>query len=133
MRILVTGITGFVGGHLAEALLAQGSAEVFGLSRRGEWPGSLRTLADRIELYPCDLSNRDNIEAILRRVNPDQIYHLAGYAHVGRSFQESDAAWAGNLTSTRYLYEAIASWAGRPRVLFVSSGLVYGDAERMDQ
>ena len=42
---------------------------------------------------------------------------------------EPDAAWAGNLTATRSLYEAVSRWGGRPRILFVGSGLVYGDAD----
>ncbi|HEY7330336.1 MAG TPA: GDP-mannose 4,6-dehydratase, partial [Gemmataceae bacterium] len=54
-------------------------------------------------------------------------YHLAGYPHVGRSFKEPDAAWLGNLTATRSLYEAVIRCGGRPRILFVGSGLVYGD------
>jgi GDP-4-dehydro-6-deoxy-D-mannose reductase len=54
---------------------------------------------------------------------------LAGYAQVGQSFREPEAAWDGNLTATRRLYEAVARWGGRPRILFAGSGLVYGDGE----
>src|SRR5438552_9096690 len=133
MRIFVTGITGFAGGHLAEALVAQGGTAVSGLSRRGEWPPELRHLAEEVELYPCELGNRDNLGAVLRRTDPEQIYHLAGYAHAGKSIQESDAAWAGNLTATRILYEAIQRWGGKPRVLYVGSGMVYADPEREEQ
>ncbi len=68
-------------------------------------------------------------EAILRDVQPEHIYHLAGYAHVGRSFQEPEASWEGNLTATRGLYDAVVRWGGRPRILFVGSGLVYGESE----
>jgi GDP-4-dehydro-6-deoxy-D-mannose reductase len=66
-------------------------------------------------------------------VQPEQIYHLAGYPHVGRSFQEPEAAWEGNLTATRSLYEAVIRWGGRPRILFVGSGLVYGDSATAEQ
>ena len=41
-RVLITGVTGFAGGHLAEALLARGGVEVFGLSRHGQWPQEWR-------------------------------------------------------------------------------------------
>src|SRR5262249_1849099 len=50
-----------------------------------------------------------------------------GYAQVAASFREPDRAWADNLMATRNLYTAIERWGGRPRVLFVSSGLVYGN------
>jgi GDP-4-dehydro-6-deoxy-D-mannose reductase len=125
MRILVTGVTGFVGGHLAEALLA-GGAEVHGLARGAAWPDDLAHLAGAVRLHATDLADGGGVEAVLRAVRPEQVYHLAGYASNGRSFREPDAAWAGNLTATRALYDAVTRWGGSPRVLFVSSGMVYG-------
>lgn len=131
MRALVTGITGFAGGHLAEALLHRG-VEVAGLSRSGSWPAELCFLRDRVALHACDLRDTSAVEGLVRRLCPDQIYHLAGYTNAGRSFAENDAAWEGNLSATRSLYQAIERWGSRPRILFVGSGLVYetpGDAE----
>jgi GDP-4-dehydro-6-deoxy-D-mannose reductase len=132
MRNLVTGVTGFAGGHLAEALLARGET-VFGLSRRGDWPREWRHLTGRVELHPCDMGERTALEEMLRKVQPERIYHLAGYASTGRSFQEPDAAWAGNLNATRGLYEAVIRWGGTPRILYVGSGLIYGDPETPEQ
>ena len=129
MRILLTGATGFAAGHLAEALLAGGQVELVGISRRTQWPEELRHLAGRVDFRAGDVGDRNALEALLRDVQPAQIYHLAGYAHAGQSFREPDAAWAGNLSATRSLYEAVLRWGGKPRVLFVGSGLIYGDAE----
>src|SRR5262245_9414707 len=109
MRILVTGVTGFAGGHLAEALLARG-AEVVGAARRAEWPAAWAHLAGRVGLRACELCDGPGVEALLRDIRPDAVCHLAGYAHVGRSFQEPEAAWAGNLTATLTLYEAVRRW-----------------------
>src|SRR5262245_11351223 len=128
MRNLITGVTGFAGGHLAEALLARGEA-VVGVSRGGAWPAGWRHLAGAVELRACDATDGTAVEAVLRAARPERVYHLAGYAQTARSFQEPDAAWAGNLGATRALYEAVVRWAGRPRVLFVGSGLVYGEAD----
>ncbi|HJT76542.1 MAG TPA: GDP-mannose 4,6-dehydratase, partial [Gemmataceae bacterium] len=133
MRVLVTGITGFAGGHLAEALLARGGAEVYGVSRSGWWPAEWQYLEGRAALRACDLGNRDAVQAVLEEVKPEQVYHLAGYPHVGRSLREPDAAWEGNLTATRNLYEAVARWGGRPRILAIGSGLVYGDPDTPEQ
>jgi GDP-4-dehydro-6-deoxy-D-mannose reductase len=129
MRILITGATGFVGGHLAEALLAQGGAELHGLCRRAAWPAEWSHLTGSITLHQADLTDGPAVEAIVRAVRPVQVYHLAGYAHTGRSFSEPAEAWAGNLTATLSLYDALARWGGEPRVLAVSSGLVYGDPD----
>jgi GDP-4-dehydro-6-deoxy-D-mannose reductase len=127
MRNLITGVTGFAGGHLAEALLARGET-VAGISRHAAWPRGWDHLAGAIDLRACDAADGVALEAVLRAVRPERVYHLAGYAKTARSFQESDAAWAGNLGTTRALYEAVVRWGGRPRILFVGSGLVYGDA-----
>jgi GDP-4-dehydro-6-deoxy-D-mannose reductase len=132
MRNLITGVTGFVGGHLAEALRARGE-EVVGVARHPAWPTAWRHLAGNVELRGCDVGDGAAVEAVLREVRPERIYHLAGYAQVGRSFAEADAAWAANLGATRALYEAVIRWGGRPRILFVGSGQVYGAADEPGQ
>jgi GDP-4-dehydro-6-deoxy-D-mannose reductase len=133
MRVLVTGITGFAGSHLAEALLAQGGVTLYGVSRRGQWAAPWQHLAGRVTLCRCDLGDRSAIDAVLREAKPDRIFHLAGYPHPGKSLNEPEAAWSGNLTATRVLYEAITTWGGRPRVVYVSSGMIYGDTDSPDQ
>jgi GDP-4-dehydro-6-deoxy-D-mannose reductase len=125
-RSLITGATGFVGSFLAEALLERGET-VIGLSRHSARSAGSDPGLDRVELHPCDLCDSARVERLLHEIQPTRIYHLAGYARTGRSFQEPDAAWDGNLTATRRLYEAVARWGGRTRILFVGSGLIYGD------
>jgi GDP-4-dehydro-6-deoxy-D-mannose reductase len=133
MRILLTGVVGFAGSHLAEALLAREGVQLFGSGRRAGWSDESRHLAARVDYRSCDLCDAAAVEALLRETQPDQVYHLAGYADVGRSFREADEAWAGNLAATRGLYEAIGRWGGMPRILYVSSGLVYGEPQTADQ
>jgi GDP-4-dehydro-6-deoxy-D-mannose reductase len=69
----------------------------------------------------------------MQAIRPDQVYHLAGYAQPGKSFQDADAAWESNLTATRRLYDALVHGGSQPRILYVGSGLVYGDPETPDQ
>jgi len=133
MRVLITGITGFAGGHLTEALLSRGEADIVGIARRGQWPQEWQHLRDQVSLVPCNLCDRPALEALIRRIQPEQVYHLAGYAHVGESFKEPDAAWESNLTATRHLYEAIEAGGGKARIVSVGSGLVYGDTDAFDE
>lgn len=130
MRVLITGVTGFVGSHLARALLARGGVELFGLARQTDRPVEATELDQRVRLFGCDLCDGEAIERILREVQPDHIYHLAGYSDAGRSYQEPDAAWQGNLAATRSLYDAVMRWGVRPRILYVGSGAVYGEPEK---
>jgi GDP-4-dehydro-6-deoxy-D-mannose reductase len=134
MRILVTGCTGFAGGYLVTELLSVPGATVFGITRRCDQELPADHPAHQLAgLRIGDLADRAAVEIMLREVQPEQIFHLAGYAQVGRSFEEPDAAWAANLTATRNLYEAVLRWGGRPRILYVSSGLVYGDPHAADR
>jgi GDP-4-dehydro-6-deoxy-D-mannose reductase len=131
MRILVTGITGFAGSFLAEALLPGRDVQLWGVHRPGKPPGSLP--AGALTWAACDLADRAATTDLVRQARPDQIYHLAGYASTGRSYREPDAAWEGNLMATRNLLAAVTAWGGQPRILHISSGLVYGEPKDADQ
>ena len=133
MRILISGITGFVGGHLTEALRAEGGHAVVGVSRQAAWGPTWTHLEGAAELHVADLLDGAAVERLLRDFRPEWVFHLAGYANPGKSFREPDQCWADNLSATRSLYDAIARSEVRPRILFVSTGLVYGDAEGPDQ
>jgi GDP-4-dehydro-6-deoxy-D-mannose reductase len=131
MRILITGITGFVGGHLVEALVSS-EHKLFGYCRQGSWPPALTHLADKATLISGELADTSRVEEILKESRPDWIIHLAGYANPGRSYQEVDRCWHDNLTATRSLYDAIVQSVCRPRILYVSSGLIYGEPDEPD-
>jgi GDP-4-dehydro-6-deoxy-D-mannose reductase len=113
--------------------LSQKDVELHGLSRRARWPEEWRHLDGRVKLWNCDLCASPDLHQTLEIIRPDHIYHLAGYAQPGKSLQDADAAWASNLTATRRLYDAVVQWGGRPRILYVGSGLIYGDPENPDQ
>jgi GDP-4-dehydro-6-deoxy-D-mannose reductase len=132
MRTLITGVTGFVGGHLAEALLSASAGEIHGLSRSGAFPPEWQHLNDQVTLHAVDLTDAAAVEALIRSVRPDRIVHLAGFADAGRSFREPGAAWAGNLTATRTLFDAVTHWGGSPRIVVASSVQVYGVADPPD-
>src|SRR5262245_19013313 len=102
MRILITGMTGFVGGHLVENLVSGGHA-LFGFGRRAAWPAALAHLAGRADLLSGELTDTARVEAAWGHARPDWVMHLAGYANPGRSYQQSDQCWHDNLTATRSL------------------------------
>ncbi len=129
MRVLITGITGFVGGHLTERLVAEGGHTIAGLCRRAVWPSCLHHLSSAAQLHAADLHDEFRLSEVLAKVRPEWVFHLAGYAKTGQSFHDSAACWKANLDGTRILYQAIAQSGLKPRILFASSGLVYGEPD----
>jgi GDP-4-dehydro-6-deoxy-D-mannose reductase len=121
MRVLITGVTGFVGRHLLNHLRSVTDWELHGWSRHLVDASSLGIPIDRV-----DWSLLDSVAQGIRRVQPEAVIHLAGHADAGGSFANPLAAWSGNLTPTLHLYQAVHESGLQPRVLHVSSGSVYG-------
>lgn len=133
MRALITGVTGFVGTHLAEHLLAQGD-EVAGCSDRGQWSADAPAqLLDRVSLFGWNLSTDDEPSA-WRGFAPECVYHLAALSvpeDCGYE-QPTPAAWALNVEGTRRVLDAALRLPSPPRVIVASSSHVYApiDAAR---
>ena len=79
MRVLITGITGFVGSHMAEFALAQG-AEVFGSCRWRSKTENIDHLRSRISLIESDLRDMSSTRALVERADPTYVVHLAAQA-----------------------------------------------------
>lgn len=129
-KILITGISGFVGSYMAKRLLDQG-AEVYGIARRradGAVPNNLKRLsiAGKIHLIEGDLENLSSLETALSFSNPDLIFHLGGQSSVMRSFEDPFETMSGNCIGTSNLLEAIRIKDLDPIVVFSGSSEEYG-------
>ena len=130
-RALITGISGFVGGFLAEHLLDAGDA-VLGCSPDGRWEAeSPEAIRDRVELVAWDLGDADGMAPDARqrieRFAPDVLYHLAALSvpeDCGRR-QPTSRATAVNVGGTRRMLELVAGLGRGVRVLLISSSHVY--------
>ena len=128
MRALVTGISGFVGGHLTEHLVAEGDI-VVGLSASGRWPAELAHLGRQARIEQFNLVEDDvaTLADIVRRKQPEVIYHLAAQSNPQGSLADPRATWALNLWGSFNLLEAVKSSGQTPRIVLVSSGVCYGN------
>jgi len=127
MRVLITGIAGFAGSHLAERLLAAGHT-VFGTQLPGENLANLAAVQSQIELLRCDVTRRSDVLGAVEASSPDWIFHLAGQASVGDSFHNPGLTVDVNVKGTVNVLEAarLAPGDERPRTLIVTSAEVYG-------
>jgi len=107
-RVLVTGISGFAGSHLAERLLELG-AEVIGLVRRHSVPEyrNLSHFIDRVELFEGNLTDLGSLLTLLKKEQPDTIFHLGAQSFVPTSFRAPLETYDTNVLGTANLFEAI--------------------------
>ena len=121
MRVLITGITGFVGRHLARDLLAAGH-EVFGASTE-------TAALEGVSMLEADVTDPAAVHRMIADSDPEAILHLAGLSHVGESWKRPGDYLRVNFVGTRNLLHA----AGGRRVLFASSAEVYGQVPESEQ
>jgi dTDP-L-rhamnose 4-epimerase len=132
-QVLITGGAGFIGSHLADALLAQGHAvrALDSLSPQVHDTGTTRPeyLADDVELVVGDVRDPAAVRAALRGV--DTVYHLAAMVGVGQSMYQVADYTAVNALGTAVLLEALIE---RPvaRLVVASSMSIYGEGLYVD-
>lgn len=126
-RVLITGATGFVGGYLIAHLRAAHP----GWAITGTTLGEQRTAgseqrAEGAAIVPLDLRDAAATAALVARVQPGAVFHLAGQSNVPVSFADPEATLTNNIMSTLHLLDACRAHAPAARLLIVSSAEVYG-------
>ncbi|HEV7815684.1 MAG TPA: NAD-dependent epimerase/dehydratase family protein [Janthinobacterium sp.] len=118
-RALVTGLQGFTGRYMARELEEAGY-RVFGTALSDE--------PDAPNVSQADLLDRDAMAALVQRVQPDVVVHLAGIAFVAHA--NAEQIYRVNVVGTRNLLEALAGLERKPSaVLLASSANIYGNAD----
>ncbi len=120
-KILITGVNGFVGGHLTEALAMDGH-RVIGCGLQ-EQPSDV--VADKIDQYfRCDLTIAAEVDKLpLDKI--DGVIHLAGLAAVGPSFDNPIAYMNVNEGAVVELFEGALRQEAKPKFVVISSGAIY--------
>ncbi len=127
MKILITGITGMVGSHLAEySLRDHPEVEVHGLVRWRSPLDNLGGVLNRVQLHTGDLRDLHSLSVIVRRVKPDWIFHLAAQSFVTTSFDMAADTLQTNVVGTTNLMDAVRLAGLDPRIHICSSSEVYG-------
>jgi GDP-mannose 4,6-dehydratase len=127
MRILITGITGMVGSHLAEYVLAHHrGVEVHGLVRWRSPLDNVRGILDRVTLHEAELRDLHSLVRLLDTVKPARIFHLAAQSYVGASFLAPADTMQTNVVGTTNLLDAVRLTGIDPLIHICSSSEVYG-------
>ncbi|MCX6563814.1 MAG: GDP-mannose 4,6-dehydratase [Candidatus Aminicenantes bacterium] len=127
MRVLITGITGFAGSHLADYLLAEHpGVRVFGLVRWRSRMDNIAQIRDKIELHEADLKDIISLKKALAEIKPDRIFHLAAQSFVPASWKLPVETFAINALGQINLFEAVLSLKLDPRIQIAGSSEEYG-------
>ena len=134
MRILITGITGFVGSHMADYLLKNVSdVKIFATRRWRSKEDNIKHLFgnEQVVLEECDLLDRGSLARIIHISKPDLVYHFAAQSFPESSFLTPVSTLTTNIIGTTNLLEELRLSKERnycnPIIISVSSSEVYGD------
>ena len=127
MNVLITGITGMVGSHLAEYILKNHpDVRVHGLIRWRSPLDNIRTINAHITLHQGDLRDLNSLIEVLRAAKPDRIFHLAAQSYVTVSFRAPVDTLHTNVIGTTNLLDAVRLSGLSPLIHICSSSKVYG-------
>jgi GDP-4-dehydro-6-deoxy-D-mannose reductase len=152
LRVLITGVTGFAGSHLAEYLLERGDVEVYGacrwrsrldnlsdlarqgrLNRRGldalvNDAAQLREMADSnaLNLLQGDMADPYQMKTLLEIVKPERIFHLAAQSFVPTSWSAPAETFYINTVGQIHLFEAVRAAGIDPLIQIAGSSEEYG-------
>ncbi len=127
MKVLITGITGFAGSHLAEYILTNHpEVEVYGIVRWRSRLDNIASIQDKIYLLEADLKDITSLRAVFAHVQPDWIFHLAAQSFVPTSWKCPAETFAINAIGQINLFEAILSLKQNPKIHIAGSSEEYG-------
>ena len=125
MKCLITGLTGFVGSHLAEYLLNEGH-EVFGTIRWRSKTENIEHLKNKITLIEGDIRDSNSMDETIKKSQPDLIFHLAAQSFVPTSFIAPAETLTTNILGTLNVLEAVRKATISPVIQIAGSSEEYG-------
>jgi len=128
-RVLVTGITGFAGSHLAEHLVSRGD-EVHGLAHEGPPFANLAAVRDRVRIHEGDITRLEDVQRALAGSQAEAVVHLAGMAVPTQASKDPVAAVRVNVLGTAAVLAALEEHP-KTRLVLASSADVYGAPDRV--
>lgn len=124
-KALITGITGFVGSHMAELLLSEGVG-VYGVGRWRSKKEHIGHLNGKITILEADLLDSHSLDQIMLSVRPDYIFHLAAQSYVPASWTSPAVTLEINVVGSANLFEAVRKAQIDPRIQIACSSEEYG-------
>lgn len=131
MKIMITGITGFVGSHLAEYIVNLNEKhDIYGICRWRSPKDNLNKVYDKVNLLEADLCDLGSLIRHCKDIKPDIIFHLGAQSYVLTSFNSPVQTLWTNGIGTLNLLEAVRILGINPVIHICSSSEVYGQVSQ---
>ena len=131
MKVLITGITGNVGSHLADYILEnKPDIDLYGIARWRSPLDNIVHIKDKINLILADLNDLNSMIEAMSSIKPDIIFHLAAQSFVQFSFVAPAETLNTNIIGTANLLESIRLTKINPKIHICSSSEVYGQVNK---
>ena len=129
VRVLISGITGFIGSHLAERLVADGH-EVHGIAFEPPPYANLAAIVRDVRIHHADLGDAESLREAVHAARPDAVVHLAGQAIPSLAQHDATETVRVNVIGTANLLTALEAFPGT-HLVHASSADVYGLSDRL--
>jgi len=126
LRILITGLSGFAGKHLIEYLSLEGNHKFFGVDIK-KCSKELNIGDSSLVEEKTDLTDSKEVDRLIKKIKPEQVYHLAAQSSVKRSWEDPVGTFTANVFSGMNLLESMRNENDKARMLMVCTAEVYGD------
>ena len=131
MKVLITGITGNVGSHLADYILNNHqNVELYGIARWRSPMDNIEKIKHKINIELADLNDLSSLIHIMNKIKPDYIFHLAAQSYVQFSFKSPAETLNINAIGTSNLLESVRISKINPKIHICSSSEVYGQVKK---
>ena len=124
-QVLITGITGFVGSHMAELMLEKGH-KVYGTCGWRSPMDNIAHIKDRLNLIQADLTDAHSMDEAVKQSRPDYIFHLAAQSYVPASWVMPAQTIQTNVVGQVNLFEAVRKADIDPTIQIAASSEIYG-------
>ncbi len=126
MKVLITGMTGFAGSHLADLCLLKEDVELYGIIRWRSRTENIEHIWDKLKLVECDLRDATSTRDAIETIRPDWIFHLAAQSFVPTSWNAPTESLTTNILGQLNVFEAVRRLKLECRIQIACSSEEYG-------
>ena len=108
MRVLITGVTGFVGSHMVDYLAqSHPEVEVHGIRRWRSRTENIEHIQSGLELHECDIRDASSVQGVIEKVRPDRLFHLAAQSFVPASWTAPEETLTTNIIGNIVIHAVV--------------------------